>query len=126
AALRTVARTMAAEAASRKELLISHGLVEQVLDDLNQSVVKFDAAMELGAEGRRTHIGASAELKEVATEVVELVKALDGLNRLRYTADAERLAAWENASLISDPARATPDLPVGGTPPAEGAEEPAA
>jgi hypothetical protein len=127
-AFRTVARTMAAEAVSRKELLVGHGLVEKVLDDLNQAIAKFDAAVEQGTEGRRAHVGASAELETVANEIVELVHAMDGLNRYRFAGDAERLAAWESASTVLARTRATPDTPPDtGTPvPAPGEVKPAA
>jgi hypothetical protein len=129
-AFRTVARTMAAEAMSRKEVLVTHGLVEKVLDDLNQAIAKFDAAVEQGTEGRRAHVGASAELETVATEIVELVNAMDGLNRYRFAGDAERLAAWESASTVLVRTRATPDVPTApdtGTPvPTPGEVKPAA
>ena len=118
-AFRTVASTMAAEALSRKELLITHGLVEKVLDDLEQAIAKFDAAVEQGTEGRRAHVGASAELETVATEIVELVNAMDGLNRYRFAGDAERLAAWESASTVLVRTRSTPEAPT-----APGAEGP--
>lgn len=111
-AFRTVARTMAAEAMSRKEVLVTHGLVEKVLDDLTQAIAKFDAAVEQGIEGRRAHVGASAELETVATEIVELVNAMDGLNRYRFASDAERLAAWESASTVLARTRSTPDTPA--------------
>lgn len=129
-AFRTVARTMAAEAMSRKELLVSHGLVEKVLDDLNGAIAKFDAAVEQGTEGRRAHIGASAELETVANEIVELVNAMDGLNRYRFAGDAERIAAWESASTVLVRTRSTPDAPPApdtGTPvPTPGEVKPAA
>lgn len=111
-AFRTVTRTMAAEAMSWKDVLITHGLVEKVLDDLNQAIEKFDAAVEQGAQGRRAHVGASAELETLATEIVELVNAMDGLNRYRFAGDAERLAAWESASTVLRRARSTPDTPA--------------
>ena len=129
-AFRTVARTMAAEALSRKELLIKHGLVETVLDDLHQAIAKFDSAVEQGTEGRRAHVGASAELETVASEIMELVNAMNGLNRLRFASDTERLAAWESASTVLVRTRSTPDAPRPpdtGTPvPAPGEVKPAA
>lgn len=126
-AFRTVARTMAAEAMSRKELLVSHGLVEKVLDDLNLAIAKFDAAVDQGTEGRRAHVGASAELETVAMEIVELVNAMDGLNRYRFAGDAERLAAWESASTVLVRTRSTPDTPAAEIPaPEPGEVKPAA
>lgn len=51
-AFRTTARGIAAEAQSQKHVLVKHGLVETVLDDLTQALEQFDAAMDSGAEGR--------------------------------------------------------------------------
>ena len=45
-------------------------------------------------------MGASAELKAVADEVVQVVNVMDGLNRYRFMNDAELLAAWESASNV--------------------------
>ncbi|HEX6643280.1 MAG TPA: hypothetical protein VF037_01300 [Gemmatimonadales bacterium] len=113
-AFRTAARTMVAEARSRKEQLVGHGLVETVLDDLEQAIARFDAASAQLIEGRRAHVGASAELKQLANEVAELVKSLDGVNRLRFAGDAERLAAWESASTVVTTSRAVapPEVPA--------------
>jgi len=99
-AFRTAARGMEAEAGSRKELLVKHGLSETVLQALTQALNEFDAMVEQGSEGRRSHVGASAELENVADEVLEVVKVMDGLNRFRFGTDSELLASWESASNI--------------------------
>ncbi len=99
-AFRTTARTLAAEAVSRKEVLVRHGLAEKVLDDLLQAIAQFDLAIEQGTDGRRAHVGASAELETVSEEIVELVKGMDGLNRFRFAADPQLLTAWESASNV--------------------------
>jgi hypothetical protein len=93
----TVARTMFEEAERHKDMLIKHGLVEQMLDSLGQSLDQFDDVMQHGAEGRRVHIGARANLEVVADEVVQIVKILDGYNRYRFTAQPDLLAAWTSA-----------------------------
>jgi hypothetical protein len=103
-AFRTAARGMAAEAQSQKEVLVRHGLVEAVLENLTQALDQFDAAVEHGSEGRQAHVGASAELNAVADEIVQVVRVMDGLNRYRFMSDAELLASWESASNV----RATP------------------
>lgn len=131
-AFRTAARGMEAEALSRKELLLKHGLAESVLDGLTQSLNQFDAALEHGAEGRRTHIGASADLDAVADEIVKLVRAMDGFNRLRYARDPELLAAWTSASTVAATPRSAAEKPAAEKPapetqpPADGAVRPAA
>ena len=99
-AFRTAARGMAAEAQNQEEVLVKHGLVETVLDNLVQALDQFDAAMEQATGGRQAHVGASAELKAVADEVVQIVNVMDGLNRYRFMNHAELLAAarWLRAT----------------------------
>jgi hypothetical protein len=102
-AFRTVARTMVEEAQQQKELLVKHGLVAEVLDSLGQSLDQFDQAVERGAEGRRIHIGARANLDAVSDEVVQIVRLLDGYNRHRFAAVPDLLAAWTAASNVVGP-----------------------
>jgi hypothetical protein len=99
-AFRTAARGMAAEAQSRKEALVKHGLAESVLVNLAQTLDQFDAAVESGVAGRQTHVGASAELQAVADEIFQIVQVMDGLNRYRFMNDPELLAAWDSASSV--------------------------
>jgi hypothetical protein len=120
-AFRTAARGMAAEAQSQKEVLVRHGLVEAVLENLTQALDQFDAAVEHGSEGRQAHVGASAELNAVADEIVQVVRVMDGLNRYRFMSDAELLAAWESASNVQATPRNTAE-----SKPEPGAVRPAA
>jgi hypothetical protein len=109
-AFRTAARGMAAEARSRKEFLVLHGLTDTVLDSLGEKLDEFDKAVQQGNEGRREHVGASAELDALAEEIVQVVRIMDGLNRYRFAGNAELLAAWESACNTFGPAR--PEKPV--------------
>ena len=113
---RTAARGMAAEAESRKELLVRHGLADTILESLAETLQQFDQAVQQGNEGHRAHVGASAELDEVADEVVRVVKAMDAVNIFRFARDSELLASWRSASNVV----ATPRSPA-----AEPAPEPA-
>jgi hypothetical protein len=123
-AFRTAARSLVAEAQNQKELLVKHGLVDTLLDSLVQSLDQFDRAVEQGTNGRRAHVGASAELDAVGDEVVGIVKVMDGLNRFRFAKDAESLAEWSSASNVIGPPRPAEDEPE--TPPASGEIKPAA
>jgi hypothetical protein len=71
--------------------------------------------MEHGVQGRREHIGASAELSVVADELGQIMKLLDGFNRFRFAENSEALAAWMSASNVVGPSRAdktlNPDTP---------------
>lgn len=120
-AFRTAARGMAAEAQNQKEVLVKHGLVETVLENLTQALDQFDVALERGSAGRQAHVGASAELNAVADEIVQVVRVMDGLNRYRFMNDAELLAAWESASNVLATPRSSADAK-----PAQGEIRPAA
>jgi hypothetical protein len=102
---KNVAHAMLLEAQQQKELLVRHGLVEGVVDGLRQSLDEFDQVVGRGAEGRRLHIGAAANLDVVADEVVQIVRVIDGLNRFRFADQPDLLAAWAAASNVIEPRR---------------------
>jgi uncharacterized protein YicC (UPF0701 family) len=104
-AFQTAAHSLAAEAASRKELLEKHGLSNTLLEALDKTLDEFDQAMQEGSEGRAAHVGARAKLETIANEVVQIVRVLDALNRFRFAEDAELMAAWESISNVLGPAR---------------------
>jgi hypothetical protein len=104
-AFRTAARGMSAEAQSQKEILVKHGLLDSVLQSLTQALDQFDRAVEQGTEGRRAHVGATAELQALAEELVQVVRLMDGSNRYRFADDPESLAQWESASNVIGPPR---------------------
>ncbi len=120
---RTAARSLVAEAQNQKELLVRYGLTDTVLESLVQSLDEFDQAIEQGSEGRRSHVGASAELDAVADEVALIVRVMDGLNGFRFANDAESLAGWKSAS-NTFPAPSSASKPA--VPPASGEVRPAA
>ena len=96
----TAIRTMLERAEAQRELLVRYGLSPKVLDDFRARLAEFDAATLESIEGRRAHTGASAELERVTAEAFDVVKALDGINRIRFANDAERLGQWESASSV--------------------------
>ena len=125
-AFRTAARSMLAEAESHRDLLVKHGLLDSSIQSLSQSLTQFEQAVEQGNAGRRTHVGASAELAALAEELVQVVRLMDGANRYRFAEDAEALAAWESAINTFAPSRSSSKPPASGTPPLGGEIKPAA
>ena len=96
----TAASGLAAEAESRKELLLRHGLAEEVLSGLQVALDQFETAVEQGAAGRLIHVGATAELDTVADEVGQIVKVMTGLIHVRFAGQPELLVEWESASNV--------------------------
>jgi hypothetical protein len=125
-AFQAAAGSIAAEAESRKDLLIKHGLSEEVLSGLKMALHQFETAVEQGAAGRLAHVGATAELDTVADEVVQVVKVMNGLIRLRFANQPEVLAAWESASNVFATPRPETKPISGSQPPAGGEIKPAA
>ena len=99
-AFRTAARSMASEAQTHRELLAKYGLAQSVLDEFVQMLDQFDEAIALGNDGRTAHVGATRELKAVATEIVRAVRVMDGRNRQRFAQDEQLLGSWINASTV--------------------------
>lgn len=118
---------MLALAEANRELFITKGLSGTLLDDLRAAVTGFDKATGESHAGRRDHVGASADLREVAREVLKLVAQLDGLNRYRFRADPELKAAWNSARDVIGPFTPTEvKPPEGGEVPPSGEIAPAA
>jgi hypothetical protein len=119
----TAASGLAAEAENRKDLLLKHGLAEEVLTGLQVALDQFETAVEQGAAGRLTHVGATSELDTVGEEVVQIVKVMTGLIRVRFASQPELVVEWESASNVVAAPRPE-DKP--GTPPPGGEVRPAA
>jgi hypothetical protein len=108
------ARALAAEAASRKELLIGEGLPETFLEDLNAALDGYAEAVNQKDIGRASHVGARAELEALTKEMGLLVRRLDSINRYRFREDGELLAAWKSVKNMTWPLSEKPG-PAGGT-----------
>jgi hypothetical protein len=99
-AFRTAARSMAAAAETHRELLAKHGLAQSVLDEFEQMLDQYDAAIALGNAGKSAHTGATRELRSVATEIVRGVRVMDGRNRQRFADQEQLLGSWISASRV--------------------------
>jgi hypothetical protein len=123
-AFQTAANSIAAEAEARKELLMKHGLAEEVLSGLRVALDQFQTAVEQGNAGRLAHVGATAELGAVAEEAAQVVKVTNGLVRIRFANQPEILAAWDSASNVVGPFK--PSNPDELAEPTDGQVKPAA
>jgi hypothetical protein len=112
-----VARKMLEQGQAEQELLVKHGLSATLLGDLAAAVAEFDGSVAESNSGRQGHILASAELRTVSEEVLQVVEMMDGLNRYRFQKEPQLLVAWESARhVVSGPQAAVKEeAPV--TPP---------
>ena len=94
------ARGLLAEAEANQELLTKYGLSAEVLGAYRELLGQSDAAVRLGDEGRASHKGATPHLRELAKEVRQIVRTLDGRNRIRFKNDPKVLGEWISASTV--------------------------
>lgn len=111
----TAARVMLQKATAQKDVLAVLGLPASLLDDLAAALGEFEKTLEATRAGRRDHVGASADLAAVATEIAEQVRLLDGLVRYRFGDNAELMGAWSSARNVLGPfrSRSEPDAGAG-------------
>lgn len=113
---RRAMRTAATLATEKREFFLSHGMPPELPAALTTAVEQYEAAVQQAFAARRAHVGANAELDQLAAEILGLVQQLDGMNLFRFRDDPEKLAAWISARDIPRPARKP--VPPEGPPPA--------
>ena len=114
----TLARGMLTKATEQKELLVSRGMSEKLLDDLAAAVTEFEQTLEATRAARREHVGASADLASVVSEISQQVRLLDGLVRYRFGDNVELMGAWASARNVEGPVRSKAEPPAGSVTPA--------
>ena len=119
-ALLTMSRAILEKATAQKELLVSLGMSEHVLDELATALGKYEQTLEATSAGRREHVGARADLKAVAAEISKQVRLLDKVVRYRFGDNPELMGAWESARNVVGP------VPVKNAPVADGSQTPKA
>jgi len=107
--LLTMGRTLLERATPQKELLVKLGMAEGVLDELRMTLDEFEQTLEAGRAGRREHVGASADLEEVFSQIAEQVKLLDGVVKYRFGDNAELMGAWASARNVLGPFKSKGD-----------------
>jgi hypothetical protein len=90
-----------AESVAVKAILESYGLTENLLEGMNGDLDAFEAAVARQRNALATQVGAGAELKEVVQDIMEVVRNLDALHRIRFRDDPELKAAWKSARNVA-------------------------
>ena len=102
-ALIEAARGMLGKATEHKDALLNHGMSPALVDALADAVSQFEQVLANSREGRRGHVGASADLKAVAREIKAQIRVLEGLVRFRFGDQPELMAAWASARNVLGP-----------------------
>lgn len=116
-ALLEAARGMLGRATDHKDALVSGGMSPALVDALADAVKEFEQTLEASREGRRGHVGASADLDAVAAEIKAQIRVLDGLVRFRFGDQPELMAAWVSARNVLGPfkSKKEPEPGAGGS-----------
>ncbi len=101
--LLTAARVALAEAQVNKDRLVAYGLTITMLDTLAADIEAYGEALLRQRTAHTAQVGAVSDLKQGSHEVMRLLKTLDAINRLRFKADGELLAAWKSARNVAWP-----------------------
>jgi hypothetical protein len=113
--LLTTARMFAADAFPLKAEFIKRGLPASFLDDLEEDVTAFEAALTHKTQGTTAHVNATAAIDDRIERGMNIVRELDPIMHNLYAADTGRLAAWLSASRVEraprHPAPPTPPTP---------------
>lgn len=116
-ALLTMSRAILDKATAQKELLVSLGMSEHVLEELTTALGEYEQTLEASSAGRREHVGARADLKTVAADISTQLRLLDKVVRYRLGDNAELMGAWESARNVAGPlkSKTEPQSGAGGS-----------
>jgi len=92
---------------SQRDLFLAHGMSSGSLDELKQTLAKYEQAMRDSNAARRTHTGARAELRQIVRELMRMAQVLDGLMLYAFRDKPELLGAWVSARNVAWPATET-------------------
>ncbi len=91
------------EAEQHRDLFIKEGMGETFVAELQALLTTYLAIDDQKSLGALSKVGAGADLKAVAAQLMKLVRRLDGINRKRWQNDTELLAAWISAKDVGSP-----------------------
>ncbi len=91
------ARMALRAATAEAELLAQNGIGQEFLERVQNLLDRFQASTAERAAHQVAHVGASAELLDVAREATDVLRHLDALEERRLAGEGELLAAWHAA-----------------------------
>jgi len=113
-ALLNTARSYATNALPLKAQFIAHEMPADFIDDLNEDIAEFEAAIANQGNAVGDHVSASAELEDALDRCDDAVRKEDPIMKNKYADDPGSLAEWISASHIERAPRRkkTPPTPV--------------
>ena len=75
----------------------------KALDDLTRALGEYEQTLEASRAGHQEHVGASADLEAVVSEISEQAELLDGVVRHQFGDDPELMRVWASARNVVGP-----------------------
>jgi hypothetical protein len=124
------AQAMYKAAVANKDVLAKYGASEPVIAEFGAQLDQFEAAIVASDNARTAGKGAVFELNDIARQIRQTVRVMDGRNRQRFANDPNALGSWLSARQVARTPKTggsapteTPSTP--GTPPAPDSGSPA-
>ena len=90
----TSVKALVAAAEQQRDVLVAAGMAPALLEELQQMLAAFETASEEARAKKLSHIGARADLDQIAGTLMDELRVLDGINRWRFAKDPEVMAEW--------------------------------
>lgn len=115
-AVLATARAAASDALPLKTEFIRRGLPDDFIEDLEADIEILEQAITYKAQGKESHVAATAAIDREIERGMNAVRELDPVVRNKFAADPATLAAWLSATHVErNPHRKR--KPVANTPP---------
>lgn len=110
-------RVVLDQAQAQQAVLAQYGMTPEFLGQFKDTLDLYEQEINAKDSGTSTHVGANAEMRALASEIIRLVKVVDAIHRPLFRNDAEKRAAWKSARTV---ARTLPKTDAeSATPPAQ-------
>ena len=97
------ARTLLAQAGEQREAFTAAGIGAGYFEKAEAAVAAYDAASSEADEGREAHVRAAALFRQITSDLLAIVRVLDGLNAARFAELPGERAKWESARNVFGP-----------------------
>ena len=96
-------RAIVQEIEAHRDLFLASGMSPESLVELDRQLTAYQEAVGEANAGRRAHTGARAELRAVTSELMRILKQLDGIVVYRFRDRADLLGSWKSARNVAWP-----------------------
>ncbi len=94
-------RVVLSEAREQQAVLTQFGMTPEFLGQFESTLNAYEQAISAKYTGTSAHVGANAEMRDLAKEIIRLVRVLDAIHRPLFRHDAEKRAAWKSARTVT-------------------------